>query len=119
MVALFGETVDALSISEYAASVEGTLSPNRWSAKQGLLPVLDLERECAVQNAVLRAIDAGLLSSAHTTVRMSGLAVALAESCFSSLNRRALGASVELASDLSAPSTLFGEAPSRISRQLR
>nr|MBA3804751.1 hypothetical protein [Acidobacteriota bacterium] len=43
-----------------------------------------------------------------------GLAVALAESSFSSLNRPAIGADVDLTGTLPAPARLFSESPSRI-----
>jgi len=77
------------------------------------LPRLDLARERAVQEAVLRAAEEGLLQSAHDCAD-GGLAVALAESCFSSLGRERVGASVELAGELSAAAQLFGETPSRV-----
>jgi phosphoribosylformylglycinamidine synthase len=42
------------------------------------------------------------------------LAVALAECCFSSLNRAALGADIDLAGDYDIATRLFSESPSRI-----
>ena len=55
-----------------------------------------------------------MLHSAHDCSE-GGLAVALAESCFTSLGREAVGASIELASNgLSTEAILFGESPSRI-----
>jgi phosphoribosylformylglycinamidine synthase len=58
-----------------------------------------------------------LLASAHDCSD-GGLAVALAECCFSSLNRAAIGADVtlpeSLRSSLPAASMLFSESPSRI-----
>ena len=63
----------------------------------GQVPVLDLDRELAVQAACLRAAEAGLLRSAHDCSE-GGLAVALAESCFASLNRDAIGAEISLES---------------------
>jgi phosphoribosylformylglycinamidine synthase subunit PurL len=74
---------------------------------------LDLEREIAVQKACLEAAEAGLLTSAHDCSD-GGLAVALAESCFSSLSRDAIGARVDLEPSLSPTSLLFSESPSRI-----
>ena len=53
------------------------------------------------------------MRSAHDCAD-GGLAVALAESCFSSYRRSALGASIELADEIDAPALLFGETPSRI-----
>jgi phosphoribosylformylglycinamidine synthase len=86
---------------------------------EGQVPALDLQRELAVQAACLRAAEAGLLRSAHDCSE-GGLAVALAESCFSSLNRDAIGAEISLASGSAASagilpaSLLFSETPSRI-----
>ncbi|HEX8476093.1 MAG TPA: phosphoribosylformylglycinamidine synthase subunit PurL [Pyrinomonadaceae bacterium] len=111
-IALFGETRDGdLSISEYAATVEGRSIQEMM--RGGRVPQLDLERERAVQRAVLRAAEAGLLRSAHDCSD-GGFAVALAESCFSSLNRVAVGASVNLTGTVAAKAHLFGESPSRI-----
>ena len=77
------------------------------------MPRLDLERERAVQAACLGAAEEGLLQSAHDCSD-GGLAVALAESCFSSLGRRGVGARIELAGAISTAAHLFGETPSRI-----
>ena len=78
------------------------------------LPRIDFARERAVQEAVLRAAEQGLLQSAHDCSD-GGLAVALAESCFSSLGRAPLGAEVELGgAGLSVAAHLFSETPSRV-----
>ncbi len=111
LIALLGTTADDLSISEYMALVEG-LSTEEMAAS-GRVPRIDLDRERAVQNVCLEAADAGLLQSAHDCSD-GGLAVALAESCFSSLNRTAIGADVEIIGPLSTATLLFGESPSRI-----
>jgi phosphoribosylformylglycinamidine synthase len=111
IIALLGETKDDLSVSEYAASVEGKTTAE--IIANGTLPTIDLEKEKAVQNACLAAAEAGLLNSAHDCSD-GGLAVALAECCFSSLNRKAIGASVELNDDLNTTAKLFSETPSRI-----
>ncbi|HEX8141643.1 MAG TPA: phosphoribosylformylglycinamidine synthase subunit PurL [Pyrinomonadaceae bacterium] len=111
MIALLGTTQDDLSISRYAAVIERRSTDEM--IETGRVPVLDLERELAVQEATLRAAESGLLRSAHDCSD-GGLAVALAESCFSSLNRRAVGADVDLTGTLSAPARLFSESPSRI-----
>jgi phosphoribosylformylglycinamidine synthase len=66
-----------------------------------------------VQRAVLLAAEEGLLQSAHDCSD-GGLAVALAECCFSSHGRAGLGASVELGGGLPAADELFGETPSRV-----
>ncbi|HEV8204486.1 MAG TPA: phosphoribosylformylglycinamidine synthase subunit PurL, partial [Pyrinomonadaceae bacterium] len=106
VIALLGTTQDDLSISEFAVSIAGL-------ATTGTVPKLDLDRELAVQKACLAAGEAGLLLSAHDCSD-GGLAVALAESCFSSLGREAIGAEVNLAGELNPTAHLFSESPSRI-----
>jgi phosphoribosylformylglycinamidine synthase len=61
----------------------------------------------------LKAIQAGLVESAHDCSD-GGLAVTLAESCFSSYRRDAVGCEVNLEGKLSAAALLFSETPSRI-----
>ena len=114
VIALLGATYDDLSTSEYAVSVAGITTAE--IAASGKVPKLDLDRELAVQKACLEAAEAGLLLSAHDCAD-GGLAVALAESCFSSLGRAAIGAQVILANieaELGAAAVLFSESPSRI-----
>jgi phosphoribosylformylglycinamidine (FGAM) synthase-like enzyme len=112
LVALVGETADDLSASEYAATVEGRTFEEIIEAG-ARVPRLDLKREKAVQAAVLLAAEEGLLQSAHDCSD-GGIAVALAECCFSSLGRVGVGAVVELGGDESAAAQLFGETPSRV-----
>jgi phosphoribosylformylglycinamidine synthase subunit PurL len=111
LIALLGTTNDDLSISEYAATIEGRTTAEMIT--EGRVPVLDLERERSVQEACLRAAENGLLRSAHDCSD-GGLAVALAECCFSSLNREATGAEVDLTGTIPAKARLFSESPSRI-----
>jgi phosphoribosylformylglycinamidine synthase len=111
LIALLGTTDDDLSISEYAATIEGRTTAEMIS--EGRVPALDLELEKSVQEACLRAAESGLLRSAHDCSD-GGLAVALAECCFSSLNREATGAQVDLAGTLPIKAQLFSESPSRI-----
>ncbi|MGH9881963.1 MAG: phosphoribosylformylglycinamidine synthase subunit PurL, partial [Pyrinomonadaceae bacterium] len=99
IIALLGTTKDDLSISEYAVVVQSL--PSEQIIQSGRVPQLDLEFERAVQAVCLEAAEAGLLQSAHDCSD-GGLAVALAESCFSSLNRTAIGAEVNLAGKLPA-----------------
>ena len=88
--------------SEYLAGAHGRTA--------GDAPHLDLEEEKAVQAAVLDAIRAGLVRSAHD-VSDGGLAVCLAEGCVFS----GLGADVALpASSARLDAVLFGEAQSRV-----
>jgi phosphoribosylformylglycinamidine synthase len=112
IIALLGVTRDDLSVSEYAQTVLG-LSTDEIIAG-GRLPELDLDLEKKVQETVLKLADAQLLKSAHDCSD-GGLAVAIAESCFSSLGRNAIGAEIDLQSGgLSAEAFLFGETPSRV-----
>jgi phosphoribosylformylglycinamidine synthase II len=115
LVALLGTTADDLSLSEYAAVVDGLATEELIAV--GEVPGIDLQAERAVQNACLEAAETGLLASAHDCSD-GGLAVALAECCFSSLNRAAVGADIKapavLRGSLPAASTLFSETPSRI-----
>ena len=83
------------------------------AVREGAVPVLDLARELAVQSACLRPAEAGLLKSAHDCSD-GGLAVALAECCFSSLNHPAIGAEIKLSDESDGTKLLFNETPSRI-----
>jgi phosphoribosylformylglycinamidine synthase len=105
-IALLGATRDDISISEYA-SVFGVRNHDP------RVPNLDLATELAVQTACLRAVEAGLLRSAHDCSD-GGLAVALAECCFSSLNREPLGANIDISGEYDVATRLFSETPSRI-----
>jgi len=111
LIALFGITGDDLSISEYAAVIDG-VSTSEMIAN-GAVPQIDLQAERAVQNACLAAAEAGLLRSAHDCSD-GGIAVALAECCFSSLNRPGIGANISLPDSFPATPALFSESPSRI-----
>src|SRR6266540_3601003 len=115
LIALLGTTADDLSLSEYAAVIVGLSSEELLAA--GKVPGIDLQAERAVQNVCLEAAETGLLASAHDCSD-GGLAVALAECCFSSLNRSAIGADISLpeflTGSLPSATTLFSESPSRI-----
>jgi phosphoribosylformylglycinamidine synthase len=119
VIALLGTTNDDLSISEYAATVRGYTTEEMIA--HGRVPSLSLEREKAVQETCLRAAAEGLLRSAHDCAD-GGLGVAIAESCFSSLNRAHIGADIALNSNARpnssardrAANALFSESPSRI-----
>ncbi|AZS13760.1 phosphoribosylformylglycinamidine synthase subunit PurL [Paenibacillus lutimineralis] len=101
-ILLLGDTYGELGGSEFQAVVHGVT--------EGRPPQLDLNKEKSLLNAVLKAIQSGLVQSAHD-LSEGGLAVALAESCISG----GLGAHVELpTSDLRADIALFSESQSRI-----
>lgn len=113
LIAVLGETKDDLAASEYAQTVLGLTTLEL--IENGIVPEIDLNFEKRVQDTLLKLADASLLRSAHDCAD-GGLAVAIAESCFSSLNNPANGAEIELSSaaDLSSEALLFGETPSRI-----
>lgn len=103
IILLGGTGSPRLGGSQYLALVRGDA--------HAALPPLDLELEAAVQRTCLAAIRRGWVSSAHDCSD-GGLAVALAECCFT--GPRLVGASVELTGDDRADGLLFNEAPSRI-----
>jgi phosphoribosylformylglycinamidine synthase len=103
-----GEAADITDVhsefgsSEYAKEILGEV----W----GYPPDLDLEKEAALQKAVIEAIQQGLADSVHDCAD-GGLAVALAEKSFAN----GVGARVNLTSGgLPAEFVLFGEDASRI-----
>jgi len=112
IIALLGMTNDDLSVSEFAQTVAG-LSTDELIAS-GRVPQLDLALEKKVQDVCLALAETGLLQSAHDCSE-GGLALTIAESCFSSLNREAIGAKIDLNSNgLSTAAVLYSESPSRI-----
>jgi phosphoribosylformylglycinamidine synthase len=111
LILLLGVTRDDLGASELLSELTGEAS--------GAVPRLDLEMEKAVQEVCLTAIQEGLINSAHDCSD-GGLAVALAECCFSSYRRNAIGARIDLSEHAKlsglkdAITLLFAESPSRI-----
>ena len=80
---------------------------------QRLVGKVNLEDERALQNFIASAIRDGFVKSAHD-VSEGGLAVALAECCYSNLHREPIGAEVEIPSNLEIRKDLFGEVSTRI-----
>ena len=111
LIALLGVTRDDLLLSEYMVSVVGMTADQ--VIKLFEVPKLTLELERAVQNGCLQSAEAGLLKSAHDCSD-GGIAVALAESCFSSQGHDAVGAAIDLGNGLEPTELLFSETPSRI-----
>jgi phosphoribosylformylglycinamidine synthase len=112
LIALLGETKNDLAGSEYEQTILGLTTGEL--IENGEVPALDLELEKRVQETCLKLADRFLINSAHDCAD-GGLAVAIAESCFSSLNRAAIGAEIDLKdANLDAAAHLFGESPSRI-----
>ncbi|HEV2131801.1 MAG TPA: phosphoribosylformylglycinamidine synthase subunit PurL [Longimicrobiaceae bacterium] len=104
VILLLGRNTSELGGSEYLKIIHGTVG--------GDAPAVDLDGERAMQHAVLEAIRAGLVRSAHD-VAEGGLAVALTESAIADSDRP-LGIEVELDDELPLPALLFGEAQGRV-----
>jgi phosphoribosylformylglycinamidine synthase len=117
-ILLLGQTDNDLGATELLASLA--------DYDGGSVPRLNISAELAVQRACLRAIESGFVSSAHDCSD-GGLAVALAESCFSHYRKERIGARIDLGAYVnSSPikkvedhsvkmlALLFGESPSRI-----
>jgi len=104
-VLLLGETGEDLGGTEYLRLLH--------HREQGIPPPLNLDRERALQEMVLNAVEQGLVRSAHDCAE-GGVAVALAECCMSA-PAAPLGAEIVLdARGLRRDSLLFGESRSRI-----
>jgi phosphoribosylformylglycinamidine synthase len=112
LIAVLGETKDDLAASEYEQTILGFSTDEL--IETGIVPEIDLDLEKRVQQTCLNLADKFLLKSAHDAAD-GGLATAIAESCFSCLNRKAIGAEIDLRDgNLFAEAMLFGETPSRI-----
>jgi phosphoribosylformylglycinamidine synthase len=105
-VVLLGENTDELGASEYLARVHGLVA--------GAPPRVDLVAERQLVAALLEAIRAGTVASAHDCSE-GGLAVALAE-CTIGDEERWLGAEIDLSAWDALPrrALLFGEAQARV-----
>jgi phosphoribosylformylglycinamidine synthase len=110
-IILLGDTKEDLGGTEYLRVVHGR--------EQGSPPLLDLEKEKALQTCVLQLVRAGLVRSAHDCSD-GGLAVALAECCVTSPSQHLLGAVIRLTSGgLRRDALLFGESQSRVILSVR
>ncbi|HJT22810.1 MAG TPA: phosphoribosylformylglycinamidine synthase subunit PurL [Nitrospira sp.] len=104
-IILLGTTRDDLGGSEYLKMLH--------HREQGSPPYLNMDAEQALHECTLSLIRSGLVQSAHDCSD-GGLAVALAECCISSEDRK-LGAVVKLfPGRLRHDAVLFGESQSRI-----
>ncbi|MGH9869866.1 MAG: phosphoribosylformylglycinamidine synthase subunit PurL [Candidatus Polarisedimenticolia bacterium] len=115
LIVLLGETREELGASEYLALVHGR--------EEGAPPGLDLALEAAVQETVVRAIEAGIVRSAHD-VSDGGLGIALAEACIGGCDALGTGAplrgaDVDLPAGVREDALLFGETASRVILSLR
>jgi phosphoribosylformylglycinamidine synthase len=95
------EAAREFSSSEYSKTIGGIVA--------GTPPAIDLAAEKRLIDCLIAFADAGVLQSAHD-VSDGGIAVTLAESCFSS---KGLGATVALESSVWAEFALFGERGAR------
>src|SRR5262245_35490970 len=110
VILLLGKTRDDLGGSEYLKVLH--------HREQGSPPFLNPETEKAVQDFVLKAIQEGLVQSAHDCSD-GGLAVALAECCVSAPSEKR-GAVVKLSLDIARrDALLFGESQSRVVLSVR
>jgi phosphoribosylformylglycinamidine synthase II len=105
-IVLLGEPTRELGGSEYLARIHGVVA--------GAPPRCDLAAERALTDALLAAIRAGAVRSAHD-VSDGGFAVAIAECCIGDAERL-VGAEVDLSAWSSVPlrALLFGEGQGRI-----
>jgi phosphoribosylformylglycinamidine synthase II len=102
-IALLGENRAELGGSEWLALRRGL--------ERGVPPEVDLEHEKRLADLLVEAIAAGAIASAHD-VSDGGLAVALAECCFTGPTR--VGARIELADSLRPDALVFGESTGRV-----
>ncbi|MBH0196749.1 MAG: phosphoribosylformylglycinamidine synthase subunit PurL [Nitrospira sp.] len=104
-IILLGVTREDLGGSEYLKVIH--------AREQGSPPLLNMDTEKALHECVLALVRGGLIQSAHDCSD-GGLAVTLAESCFSGSDRK-LGAVVRLAPGrIRKDAVLFGESQSRV-----
>jgi phosphoribosylformylglycinamidine synthase len=105
-IVLLGENTDEIGASEYLQRVHGMVA--------GRPPRCDLDAERKLIDALLDAIRAGLVHSAHDCAD-GGLAVALAE-CVMADRGQPTGADVDLSKWAALPlrALLFGEAQGRV-----
>ena len=107
LIVLLGENKADLSGSEYLYLVHKQKKGN---------PIIDIEKEKAVQETCLKAIESGIINSAHDCSE-GGLAVTLAESSITNADKM-LGAVIKLDelkdNNIRIDEIFFAETPSRI-----
>ena len=101
VIVLLGETEAEIGGSEYLSTIHGLI--------EGAPPALVIEDELAIHRALLDAIDAGLVKSAHDCSE-GGIGVALAESAIAG----GIGAKVVLDDELAPALSLFSETQGRV-----
>ena len=107
VIVLLGKSGADLSGSEYLYLIHKQKKGN---------PQIDIEMEKQLQEACFKAIESGIVESAHDCSE-GGLAVTLAESCIAN-SKKFLGATVKLddlkGNNARVDEIFFGESPSRI-----
>ncbi len=103
-------------IAHLGVRSRGALGGSEWLVQRtgrvtGVTPGIDLDRELALQKAILALARAHVLSSAHD-VSDGGIAVCLAECCIA--GGRGARVKVPGADELTAEGALFAEEPSRV-----
>ena len=104
LIGLIGLTMEELGGTEYLDTVLDLC--------QGRIPMLELDREKKANDLCLRWIREGCITSAHDCSE-GGLAVTVAESCFSGPDL-VHGVRLDIASSLRPDAILFGESQGRI-----
>ncbi len=104
VVLLLGENKEELGASEYLHTI--------YKQTKGEVPELDLQFEKKLQVVLLKAIQGGLVKSAHDCSE-GGISVALAECCISNRDNQ-MGADIKLDNSIRNDALLFGETQSRI-----
>jgi len=105
VVLVIGQTDERdIAASEYLAVVSGV--------EKGRLPVLDYELEVKTSGVILGLIEAGLLASCHD-ISQGGLAVALAESCFTPDGAMGVAVKAEAAEVVRKDAAIFAETGAR------
>jgi phosphoribosylformylglycinamidine synthase len=112
LIAVLGETRDDLACGEFARAVAGLTTDEILASAS--CPTVNLGDEKRLHDILINLGGECLLKSSHDCSD-GGLAIAIAESCFSSLNRAATGAEIELTpGELSSEAVMFGETPGRV-----
>ena len=104
-IVLLGDTREELGGSEWLALRRGR--------EAGLPPHVDLAHERRLQGLLAETIAGGLVRTAHD-VGSGGLAIALAEACFTGPATLRIGCRVELEGRMRVDAQLFGESTGRV-----
>jgi len=106
LIVLLGETFNELGGSEYQKIINGNIS--------GIPPAIDLENEKNLITTLIELANGSIINSAHD-LSEGGIAVALAECCFSKNKNYGFVVNLENINEhsLNTPSLLFSESQSR------